>query len=210
MINENLPFLRKLESRNTYSQACQDLFVIDMLRDKKNGFYLEVGASHPFESNNTFLLEDEFHWKGISVEIDAELSSEFNRVRKNLCYTDDAITFDYLRKLKDNRFPYQIDYLSLDIEPAENTFKALLSLPLLNYRFSVITYEHDRYVSGDSIMNMARKYLMKHDYQLVVSNVISRGRDFEDWWIDPNTIPEEIWRPYVSSQIEYNDVFINK
>jgi hypothetical protein len=210
MNNKKLPFLRKLESRNTYSQACQDIFVLDMLKEKKQGFYLEVGASHPFESNNTFLLEDEYEWRGISVEIDEYLADEYNQERRNICYTADAITFDYQGKLSENNFPHQIDYLSLDIEPAENTYKALLALPMSTYRFSVITYEHESYVAGDKYMNMAREYLKGLNYQLVVGNVKSRGRDFEDWWIDPAIIPEEVWKLYHSSDIEFKDVFTKK
>ena len=52
-MNEN--YKRKINNRDTYSQACQDLFVLEMLSNKSNGFYFEIGASHPIESSNTYL-----------------------------------------------------------------------------------------------------------------------------------------------------------
>ena len=56
--------------------------------------------------------------------------------------------------------------------------------PHKEYRFSVITFEHDRYRWGDSVMEF-RKFLRNMGYELVVSNLNVFGRDFEDWWIDP-------------------------
>lgn len=39
----------------------------------------------------------------------------------------------------------QLDYLQMDIHPAEATLEALKALPMDKYRFSVITYEHNGY-----------------------------------------------------------------
>jgi len=54
---------KKIEKN--YSQVYQDMFVLSMLDGKKNGTYLEIGASDPIVDNNTYLLETEFGWKGI-------------------------------------------------------------------------------------------------------------------------------------------------
>jgi hypothetical protein len=200
-------FLRTTNGRNTYSQACQDLFVMDMLQKKKNGFYFEIGASHPFESNNTFILESKLNWTGISIEIDEEVASVYNRFRLNKCIVGDATDLNYKELFETNNMPKIINYLSIDIEPAENTLKALLKLPMNDYRFSVITYEHDRYVSGDFYMIESRKYLESYGYKLIVSNVKTNGRDFEDWWVDPNIISKELWESFISSDIEGKDIF---
>lgn len=200
-------YLRKLGLRDTYSQACQDLFVLDMLSNKQNGFYFEVGASHPFESSNTFLLQENFHWNGYSIEIDEKLAADFNAVRNNTCIVHDATTLDY-RKLFDlKNFPRQIDYLSLDIEPAANTLKALEALPLDHYRFSVITYEHEFYMSGPECMEKSRSILKSKGYELVVENVICAGRDFEDWYVDPTVIEKSVWEKYKNNKINFKDVF---
>lgn len=200
-------YLRKIGSRSHYSQAGQDLFVLDMLGHKHNGYYCEVGGSDPYESSNTFLLEKDYSWKGFSVELDAELVDSFNSERRNLCVHHDATTLNYLERFLMYSFPKQIDYLSLDIEPSENTFKALQKIPFQDYRFSVITYEHERYSSGSEFMNLSRQFLQSRGYKLVVANVRFRGKDFEDWWIDPSVVSKEVWGRFEKSNIEYLEIF---
>ena len=64
---------------------------------------------------------------------------------------------DYAAIFEKENVPSQVHYLSLDIEPADQTLATLRALPLEKYRFSVITYEHDNYVSGPACMNEARE-----------------------------------------------------
>ncbi len=204
---DSIKYLRKMGTRSYFSQACQDLFVLDMLNQKQNGYYCEIGAGDPFESNNTFLLERNFSWKGLSVELDPSLVDYFNSERQNLCICHDATTYNYLENFKLYTFPKQIDYLSIDLEPAENTFKALRKIPFDDYRFSAITYEHESYVSGPKFMDLSREYLESKGYKLVIANVKCFGRNFEDWWIDPMIISEDIWKKYESNNIEFSDIF---
>ena len=51
-----------------YSQTFQDLFVLYVLKGKRDGFYIEVGGGKPFHGNNTALLK-EFGWDGVTFEI---------------------------------------------------------------------------------------------------------------------------------------------
>jgi FkbM family methyltransferase len=50
------------------SQLRQDLFVIFELEGKKNGYFVEFGATNGIELSNTYLLETEFSWTGILAE----------------------------------------------------------------------------------------------------------------------------------------------
>ena len=52
----------------TFSQISQDLFVLDTLNYKKNGFFIEVGAGDGVNLSNTYLLERDHNWTGILVE----------------------------------------------------------------------------------------------------------------------------------------------
>ena len=44
----------------TYSQAGQDLFVSSILKQKNDGYFLEIGSNHPIQHNNTYLLEKKY------------------------------------------------------------------------------------------------------------------------------------------------------
>ncbi len=201
---------RAMHGRKYFSQAGQDLFVLSMLGSKKNGYYIEIGGSDPFESNNTALLEKDYSWNGFSIEFDKALVLAYNAVRLNSCICHDATCFNYLSELKRLNFPKQIDYLSVDIDPAENTYIALKKCPFNKYRFSVITYEHDLYSAGPIYMDLSRIFLKEQGYQLVAKNVKCFGRTFEDWWIDPNVIPKSIWSEYVCEDTEFSLIFGQK
>ena len=181
---------------NNWSQSMQDIFVMSMLDGKRNGVYVEIGADQPRVISNTYLLEKDFDWSGISFELDADKVAFFNTIRENKCLCEDATLYNYKSLFEELNYPKQIDYLQLDIDPAEGTLRALKALPLDDYRFSVITYETDVYSSGADIQDEQIEILESHGYQLVAKNVKCEGNPYEDWWIDPAIVSENIWKPY--------------
>jgi hypothetical protein len=196
------------------SKEGQDSFAMNMLQWKENGFYLETGAYMPHEYSNTYSLEKFFSWKGLSIEINKEWSDKFNSERDNPCYCADSITFNYLEALEKNNAPSQIDYLQLDVDPNYQTLATLKSLPHDQYRFSVITFEHDLYADrihgindGAMVQEESRKIFNELGYQRVVSNLMNGGNAFEDWYVDPLVIDEKIWSLTVSENINWNELF---
>jgi hypothetical protein len=187
----------------TYNgNSSQEEFVLNILNNKREGHYVELGAFHSTQGSNTHILETEYDWKGISFEIEKDRRDEFNLNRKNLC-EGDALKFDYLKYFKENDFPTQIDYLQVDIDggydekgrPAANpytTFHGLIALPLTQYRFNVITFEHDAnmYYKNTFMRDMQRELLDSLGYSLVVREI------HEDWWVDPNVIPSYEYRRF--------------
>ncbi len=51
-----------------YSQIGQDLDVLKFYNNKMDGFFIEIGASDGIKMSNTYLLEQQYNWKGICVE----------------------------------------------------------------------------------------------------------------------------------------------
>ena len=50
------------------AQLKQDMFVLDELGYKRDGYFVEFGATNGVDFSNTYLLENEMGWKGILAE----------------------------------------------------------------------------------------------------------------------------------------------
>ena len=181
--NRRKKYIKDIFGEKTYSQAGQDLLALWVNDKKKNGYYIEFGGQDPIKDNNTFLLESEYEWRGLTFELKEELVSYFNWSRKNICIQGDATKFDYQDLFSQNNVPKLVDYLQVDIEPAEASLEILKKIPFDHYQFSVITFEHDRYGVGDSVRNESRDFLASKGYIMLAKDVLHDGKEFEDWWI---------------------------
>lgn len=187
-----IPFSGSEHIEYNYSQTYQDMFVLYMNDGKIGGSYLEIGCGHPTNLNNTFLLEQNFNWSGIGIDINCELVNDYNNFRKNRAICYDATTVDYNELLSKN-YSDTIDYLQLDCDPPEITYSVLQKIPFDKYKFKVITYEHDYYVDMTrSYRDKSREYLSNLGYKLVISNISPNSwSSFEDWWVHPDLVPNE-------------------
>jgi FkbM family methyltransferase len=61
-----LIFLKNLEESK--SQLRQDLFALSQLNGKRDGYFVEFGATDGITLSNTYLLEKVYGWKGVLVE----------------------------------------------------------------------------------------------------------------------------------------------
>ena len=72
--------------RKTYSMDGEDLIIFDYFKNRKEGFFIDVGCYHPIHRNNTFLLYKK-GWKGINIDIHSFSIDLFNYIRtKDLNY----------------------------------------------------------------------------------------------------------------------------
>lgn len=203
--------------REIYGEAGQDLFVISLLNGKKNGTYLEIGTWHSKDKSNTYLLESKFGWKGASVDIDLRFVQEHNRNRKNQAEVVDATKANYIDVLhRAGIYDTDIDYATVDCEPASNTFLALKKMPFDTHRFGVITYEHDAYAGQPQYRTLSREFLRSRGYMLLVPNVSFRGNAntvYEDWWVHPELISQEAilkFKSDVETVNNWKDIVLNK
>jgi len=178
----------------TYSQVYQDLFVLSVLNGKENGRYFEIGSSDPTFNSNTFLLEKDFHWIGLGIDIDPNAVEKYNSTRKNSSMCCDATTVNYDSLLSTLAVDGVIDYLQVDCDPAKTTFDILLSIPFDKYKFRTITYEHDYYLDDTkSYRYKSRKYLESLGYKLVAGDISPEGQSsFEDWWVHGDLVDDKI------------------
>jgi hypothetical protein len=174
----------------SHSQAGQESFVLLMTKLKNFGTYLEIGAYHPTINSNTYILESEFNWHGISIELDAGRVKYFNSKRINKCLQANALRINYKKVLKKANFPNKFEYLQFDIDPAINTFVTLLKFPLLKHKAFLITFEHDKYANNFNwiFQLLANLYLNILGYKRIVKNVSPHmdgysDKPFEDWFI---------------------------
>ena len=64
----------------SYSQEAQDLKVLLHYKLKKDGYFLEIGASDGIKFSNTYLLEQKYSWSGICVE---PIKDDYNKLVNN-------------------------------------------------------------------------------------------------------------------------------
>lgn len=64
----SIQLLKLLARSVSLSQLRQDLLVLSVLNFKRNGFFVEFGATNGVDLSNTYLLEKEFGWNGILAE----------------------------------------------------------------------------------------------------------------------------------------------
>jgi FkbM family methyltransferase len=69
------------------SQLRQDLFVLSQLGFKKDGFFVEFGATDGKKLSNSYLLETKFNWRGILVEPGRNWHTELYKNRKSIIDT---------------------------------------------------------------------------------------------------------------------------
>ncbi len=195
-----------------FSQAHQDMFVLTMLDGKRNGTFLEIGAFDGRMISNTFLLERDFSWNGVSIDIEKSALNSFNANGRTAEFIlGDALRLDY-KKILSDRFPDgRIDYVMIDIEPTEKSLECLKKMPLDEFRFSVITYETDFYDPStpadlkNYIREESRKVLESNGYLLLVGDVCNGSSEFpfEDWYVDGEIVNDDIIKKFDSSR-SYN------
>ena len=191
-------------------QAEQDKFVLNVLKNKKNGYFLEIGSNHPIDINNSYLLEKNYNWKGIMVEYDSKFLSLYKQHRPNSIHViNDATKVDYKNIFEQNNMPLNFDYLQIDLEANNgSTLKTLQKLDneiFDTYKFATVTFEHDIYHTNFSNTRLeSRNIFAKRGYICVFEDINNKGiNPFEDWYVHPDLVDMN----YVNNLIENNKTY---
>lgn len=184
------------------SQANQDELVIallyDLLGKEGAGYYLEIGSGDPIEISNSYVLEKNYGWRGISIDISLNFLARWYLNRSNPLLFADATQLDYGSTLE--ALPQVIDYLSLDID---GLYDEVLRKVMVSKRiFKIITIEHDAYRYGDTYRSKEREILTEQGYHLLCGDVAFSGTVFEDWWIHPGYFPPSFLEQVTSHNLQ--------
>lgn len=187
-------------------QANQDKFVLNVLKEKTNGYFLEVGSNHPININNTYLLETSYNWKGIMIEYESKYLPLYKEQRSNSIHViNDATTIDYKFLFETNNMPLTFDYLQIDLEA--NNGSTIRTLQKLNieifdkYKFATVTFEHDIYHTNfDNTRLQSRDIFKSRGYICVFEDINCDGNPYEDWYVHPDLVDID----YVNNLIENN------
>lgn len=188
----------------TWAMQNQDRVAVALLAGKKNGTYLEIGGARPTTWNNTYLLEKHYGWRGVSIEWNKSMADQWPAQRTNPCLCTDATVLDYDQLLAKYNLGPEIDYLQLDIDPPENTLKALERIDLNRYSFAFVTFEHDLYQSTDVVRKRSREIFQDHGYTMLISDVRHNNLVFEDWYVLERLMPNGDWRELQGDQTQMN------
>ena len=71
---------RLIKNSTNFSQEGEDKFLLEFFKDRNNGFYVDVGAFHPYRINNTYLLYKK-GFRGINIDISATSIDFFDLAR---------------------------------------------------------------------------------------------------------------------------------
>jgi len=187
-----------------HSQAGQDKWVHDIIGDK--GFFVDIGAYDGVQTSNTYALEY-LGWKGICVEAEVNAYNKCIRERTNVSvnkavtnykgiamFAGDRIGGEISVKcdtlqgiLRDYTAPSVIDYLSMDIEGHE--FTVLNAFPFDEFRFKLMTIEHNLYCDGPTNKDALYELLTRNGYIRVVEDAPCLDptpawymQPYEDWY----------------------------
>jgi hypothetical protein len=191
-----------------YSQARQDEVVLSLLRNKTNGYFVDLASNDATTLSNSYALEKHYGWKGLCIEPNPTYWYNLTHARKN-CELVGAVVgrnrmdqvdfkfnglehggivgdgFDNGSHLKHSTnkeytvtlpeifrkfdVPKVIDYLSLDVEGAEEFI--MTEFPLIDYRIRIMTIERPK--------EKLREYLESHGYV----EILRLSRWGETLWI---------------------------
>jgi hypothetical protein len=201
-----------------FSQACQDEFILNVLKYKNNGFFLEIGSNHPININNTYTLEKNYNWKGIMVEYDNSYEQLYKEHRPNSIHIlNDATQVDYKNIFEINNMPNEMDYLQIDLDVQNRS--TLSTLELLDndifdkYKFATITFEHDIYVGNCfDTREKSRQIFDKRGYLCVFKDIHYEDKPsivFEDWYVNPDLVDMDYINKLISNNMNnyvYNSI----
>lgn len=170
-------------SQDWPAQIGQDKWVAELFQNKRDGTFLDLGAHQARHVSNTWALEKNFGWRGIAVDNDPQWIREWAEQRPGSVFVlGDACTLDYPALLAAQHIPQPVDYLSLDLEPPELTWKCLQHILGQKIWANTVTFETDYYRYKES-REPSRALMASLGYVLARPGVPGHYGEQDDFYI---------------------------
>ena len=86
------PLVDYLAQENQYSQHGEELIIRDFFRDRRDGFFLDVGCAWPVRYSNTYYLESRLGWTGIGIDALPEYAERWLKRRRKSRFFNFIVT----------------------------------------------------------------------------------------------------------------------
>ncbi len=80
------------EGRSRYSQGKEELIIRHFFRDRRDGFYVDIGCFEPVKISTTYYLERHLGWRGIGVDAIESLRPLWQQQRPRSKFISFAVT----------------------------------------------------------------------------------------------------------------------
>jgi FkbM family methyltransferase len=161
-------------ARDSFSQEGEDLILERFLEGRENGFYVDIGAHHPFRFSNTYRLYRR-GWRGLNVDANPGSMAIFRRMRPRDINVEAAVSAQE-RELTFHVFN----------DPALNTFDRELAMGRVSPAYSIVEEVVlrtqplwkllDQYVPADTEIDLMTVDVEGLDYEVLSSNDWQRYR----------------------------------
>jgi FkbM family methyltransferase len=73
--------LKEKYGPDRFSRNAEEWIIRDFFGDRRNGVFLDVGAHHYRDENNTYFLESQLGWRGIAIDAQEEFARDYTAHR---------------------------------------------------------------------------------------------------------------------------------
>jgi len=159
--------------RFSYSQEGEDMLLSRIFPDKTDGFYVDIGAHHPFRFSNTYFFYKK-GWKGINIDPIPGVKNLFDKYRERDINLEIGVS-----NIEEFSTYYQFN------EPALNTFNQI-EAESKNGIHNGTYFITNRIQIQTKKLSTILKENLKENIQIDFLNIDVEGLDFEvlqsnDW-----------------------------
>ena len=195
----NIKHLHITKYRDYYwSQEGEDIILRRIFENKRSGFYVDIGAHHPYRFSNTYYFY-RIGWRGINIDANPQSIELFNKYRKRDMNLNLAIGLNK-RIMKYYMFN----------EPALNTFDEYLAKERNNFNnYKIINTKE---VEVYPLKDILDKFLPKGQ-EIDFMSIDVEGLDFEviksnDWnKYRPRVLLVEILPAHKVEELMENEIY---